>query len=349
MPIDVLVQAELKSLIASGGQPLSCYIPAEAQFWIAFSTQPIAPVPSTRWQSALGLQWTNTGNNVTLPLSGTVGGSFLPSVVVSQAQLATLLGAGDSIIGVRASGVLTLSAFTAGSQTSFHWSTNVQSQNTAVGANPITLAATAWDGQGNFSLGASLIAGGTSISFAMSQLDIEIQNAGGGTPGVPGSAIVFVYTMNRPNAPGRWSRYVFPFAIDDFTQLNDRLYMRSGEDILRVDPDALYDYQDDPRQVEFEGIVQTPWLDDGAPGVTKQFVGLDIVGSGTPQVALGYDQTNLSAFTDDYTVPADSVPGMLIPIPIMTPSASVRITYAGGQRWQLQAINLWLQNMKPAS
>ena len=349
MPIDALVQPELKLAVTSSVDPIACYVPSEGQYWLAFATQPIPPVPSTRWSSALGLQWTNTGNNVTLPFSGTVSGSLLPSVVVSQAQLATLLGAGDSIIGVRASGTLTVSAFTAGSLTSFHWATNIQSQNTVVGANPITLAATSWDGQGNFSLGASLIAGGTSITFAMSQLDIKIQNSGGGTPGVPGSTVVFVYTLNRLNAPGTWSRYVFPYAIDDFCTLNDILYIRSGDDVLFYDEDALSDYNNDPRSVTFDGVIWWPWLDFNSASVTKRMDGFDVVGVGVPSIQIAYDQSNVSAATIPYTVPADSIPGMMIPMPVMAPSFSVKVTYPGGQKWKLQAINLWFTGMRPES
>lgn len=153
---------------------------------------------STRWQSALSKQWTNTGNNVTLPFSGTVSGSLLPSVVMAQAQLASLLAPGETIIGVRAQGNLTVSAFTAGSLTSFHWGANIQSQGTVVGSNPITLAETSWDGSGNFSLGASLIAGGTSIGFTVSQLDVKIQS--------PISPDVLVESFNETYLDLRYSK-----------------------------------------------------------------------------------------------------------------------------------------------
>jgi hypothetical protein len=169
----------------------------------------------------------------------------------------------------------------------------------------------------------------------------------------PGSSEVFVYTLNRINAPGRWSRYLFPFQIDAFTQLNDTLYIRSGDDVLRMDQTALQDYQGDTqvpsRAAVFEGIVQTPWIDFGSPGVTKRVDGFDIVGQGTPQVAFGYDESNPATFTTDYTVPPDSVPGMMIPMPIMCASASVRVTYPGGQKWKLQAMNVWLWDMRRES
>lgn len=163
------------------------------------------------------------------------------------------------------------------------------------------------------------------------------------------TTVVYIYTINALGQPGKWSRYLFPFVVDAFVRLGDVLYIRSNNDFLRVDEDAVSDYAGDPRSVNFTGTVQWAWLDAGTPGVLKMFQGVDIVGQGTPQIAIGYDQSNENTFTTDYTVSADSVPGMLIPIPVMCPSASVRVTYAGGEKWKLQGINLWVDDMWPTS
>jgi hypothetical protein len=157
---------------------------------------------------------------------------------------------------------------------------------------------------------------------------------------------VFVYSMNKVGSVGAWSRYIFPFPVDDFAQLGDYLYIRSGDDVLRVDPDALVDFQGDLRQSTFEGVIQWPWLDFGNPGVTKQLVGFDIVGTGTASIQIGYDQSNKNVYTAAFDVPADSVPGMMIPLPVMAPSMSVKLTYAGGQAWQFNALNITLNDMR---
>ena len=167
------------------------------------------------------------------------------------------------------------------------------------------------------------------------------------------TSTVFVYTLNRLGQPGRWSRYVFPFPIDYYAQKDDSLYIRSGDDVLRVSKDAINDYENDPtipsREVGFEGLVQWPWLDLNSPGITKRFDGFDIVGYGAPSIAFGYDQSNPLAFTNDYQVPQDSVPGMVIPMPIMCPSVSVRVSYAASLPWKLQAINMWVWDQRPES
>jgi hypothetical protein len=160
------------------------------------------------------------------------------------------------------------------------------------------------------------------------------------------STTVFVYTMNRVGAVGAWSRYTFPFPIDDFAQLGDSLYIRSGNDVLRVEPEAVVDFQGDPRQSVFTGVIQWPWLDFGNPGVTKQLVGFDIVGTGEADIQIGYNQASQGIFTEPFRVPADSVPGMMIPLPVMAPTMSVKLTYQGGQKWQFNALNVTLNDMR---
>lgn len=159
---------------------------------------------------------------------------------------------------------------------------------------------------------------------------------------------VFVYTLNRVNAPGKWSRYVFPFPVDYWVIKDDKVYIRSGNDVLRMDRTALYDYQGDPtvpsRQQPFDGIVQWGWLDDGTPGLDKEFDGIDFTGKGSPFVSFGYDQSNLNAFTAEYLIPANTYPGDLVPVPISAPSVSVRLRFAGPQAWKVQSVNLWVND-----
>lgn len=161
-----------------------------------------------------------------------------------------------------------------------------------------------------------------------------------------GSTTVFVYTMNRVGSVGAWSRYTFPFDIDDFAQLGDDLYIRSGDDILRVDENVTTDYAGDPREQIFTGVIQWPWLDFGSPGTTKQLVGFDLVGTGTATVEVGYDQSAKGTYTAPFTVPPDTVPGMMIPLPVMAPSMSFRLTYSAGEKWQFNALNVTVSDMR---
>jgi hypothetical protein len=161
---------------------------------------------------------------------------------------------------------------------------------------------------------------------------------------------VFVYTLNQLGQPGKWSRYVFPFRIDAVTQLNGDLYLRSGNDVLLVDPTAVNDFQGDPlgREQGFWGYVQWLWLDDDLPGVNKQWHGCDITcQSGTPYVSMFYSQANLTLCTPPYQVPTDSKPGDFIPIPVLSPTCSLQVSFAPGNPWKLMMATLWLEDLAP--
>lgn len=159
---------------------------------------------------------------------------------------------------------------------------------------------------------------------------------------------VFVYTLNQLGQPGKWSRYVFPFRIDYVTQLNGDLYLRSGDDVLMVDATAINDFEGDPREVGFHGIVQWLWLDDDLPGVNKQWHGCDITcQSGTPSVSMYYSQANLNLCTIPYGVPTDSKPGDFIPIPVFSPTVSLQVSFAPSNPWKIMMATLWLEDLAP--
>lgn len=157
---------------------------------------------------------------------------------------------------------------------------------------------------------------------------------------------VFVHTSNRAGEVGAWSRYLFPFQVDDWAIKGDVLYLSSGENIYRLDESAIggdvLEPGGDP--VPFEGVLWLPWLDLGSPGITKRLFGFDIVGEGQPTIEFGYNQAIPSAFTAPLQIPADSVPGQMLPMQLSAPSMSVRIKYDGTTPWHFQALNLVLDD-----
>lgn len=161
---------------------------------------------------------------------------------------------------------------------------------------------------------------------------------------------VFVYTMSRTGEVGAWSRYVFPFAIDNFAQFAADLYIRAGDDILRVDDSTGQDFVNDARVQNMDCVVQWPWLDMGQPGVTKLLAGIDVTSNlEEVDVSIGYDQTDPDAFTDPYTADGDTVPGTIIPITVMAPSFSVRLAMDGTTKWQIDSVGAYLQDMRPTA
>jgi hypothetical protein len=150
---------------------------------------------------------------------------------------------------------------------------------------------------------------------------------------------VFVYSQSRLGKVGAWSRYVYPYAIEAWTQLDGELYLRAGDHLYRVD-EALT--SDDG--VEFEGVVWWPHLDLNSPGTTKMLDSVDVVGYGEASVSIGYDQRNSAAYTTPYSVSADTVPGGRIPMSVSAPSLAVKLVYAPGQSWELLAAALYLND-----
>lgn len=159
-----------------------------------------------------------------------------------------------------------------------------------------------------------------------------------------GTTEVFVYTIGVRGG-GSWSRYLLPFAVTDWTQLGDDLYLRAGDEVLRVEPGLVFDYADHAtKQAGFTGVIETQFLECGAAGVEKFFTEMDIVGTGAATIEVMWDQTNRALATAPYLLPEDTVPGTLVPLGISAPSVALRLTYTAGQAWTFQAMNLYVND-----
>jgi len=160
---------------------------------------------------------------------------------------------------------------------------------------------------------------------------------------------VFVYTMNQYGKVGAWSRYVYPFQLEYFTQLGNDLYGRAGNTVYRFDANSVYDNEVSGTGDPFAGIIWWPWLDFGAPGTTKQMVGFDLTGTGQVNVQFGFNQRDITAFTQSWTVDADTLPDGVLPMPLAAPTISVKLTFSGGQQWEWQAFNAYFQDFRITS
>lgn len=146
---------------------------------------------------------------------------------------------------------------------------------------------------------------------------------------------VMVYTLTQVGQVGAWSRYIFPFPIDAWAQEGDDLYARDGNTVYRISEDiGCRDRWNGVDEGEgywerFDAIIQWPWLDMGPPGIDKQMEDFDVVGYGGVEVEVGYDQTEPGYFTEPYPVVADTLRGTTVPMPLTSPSYSVRLRYRG--------------------
>lgn len=168
----------------------------------------------------------------------------------------------------------------------------------------------------------------------------------------------FVFTVNANNMKS-WSRYVFPSAITDWTLNAGSLYLRTASNLVwKMDANTFVDdYGGTP--VNFNGVIQWPYLDAGLIGYNKLLHGVDIVGDGQVTIQIGFLESDPTTFSDNpgfatslnvtapYTIAAaDSVPGQPIPIPINAPSYSLILTFGPNQDWSWQAASLYITDQQ---
>ena len=141
---------------------------------------------------------------------------------------------------------------------------------------------------------------------------------------------VFVYSMTQLGSVGAWSRYIYPWDIEDQAQLNNDLYLRSGDAVYRVDRDRLTDdtlVGDDVVESPVDMVIRWPYLEFGAPGVTKQMLGFDVVGRGVCEMRMGWDQRNFATMTTPYQIQADTMTDGYIAMSMAAPSFSLELTF----------------------
>lgn len=99
----------------------------------------------------------------------------------------------------------------------------------------------------------------------------------------------FVLTINGTSRSDRsWTRYIFPFPIEDWTLQENDLYLKSGRRILRVDRDALADNITGDGGVTTFGFSFSLDGDEGS-GDFLEIDGWAFVGQGLPSTILQAD------------------------------------------------------------
>ena len=189
------------------------------------------------------------------------------------------------------------------------------------------------------------------VKLDAGEVPISLYYPGAGQYWLIFGAEAFVLTMNGGKRDMSWSRYVFPSDIDDWTILDQDLMLRSGDKIWRLDDAAERDDQvGDPASsgINFVGKIEWPYLDFGRFGGDKQMIGFDLIATGEVKVTFGYDQTDTSKVTEDYTLAAgDTLPGTIVPMPITGPSFQLRLEFSADQDtpWEWSGAILYLEDI----
>jgi len=145
---------------------------------------------------------------------------------------------------------------------------------------------------------------------------------------------IFVYTFSRTSKVAAWTRYTLPVTVDYAANLGGTLYLRSGDEVYKLDPDATDD-DGTPYQVTVKMAFQSAQ----APGVNKTFHGFDAVVEGSVDISHRFDPNNTTVESDAITVTGDSRIGQLFPCGITTTSIAPVFKNSTGTLERINAIS----------
>lgn len=163
-----------------------------------------------------------------------------------------------------------------------------------------------------------------------------------------------------------WSRYTFPDTITDWTVLSGQLYVRASDLVWRLSVDTLVDdtletSTEGGDNVGYRGYVAWHYLDLGPTGYDKDIEGFDLTvgkldesftqiesNDITCNITFGYNQSNPQEVTEPYTVTGDTVPGTMIPMPLIAPTLQMRLDFGTGQDWGWAATNIYITGVLPS-
>ena len=340
MPVDPLVQAAVRTARQTYVDPLATYYPSAGQYWLAF------PPPEL---VACNLQTEYTGGQsfpsvINIDLGTGTGEVTLSFDAFHVADKWEVWYDGEKVIDTGYRG-----------HDPGGWQAALDAALAARGLPPEEIVSPG-NGTATFTKEAPYPTHATVRVYAplsVTAWEFTLGCPDGEPPAQEGTPTteVFVYSMTRVGRVGAWSRYVFPYSIQAFAQLGNDLYIRQGNEIVRVSEEADTDQRAIPADNEagwvaenlpFTGHVWWPYLDIGAPGITKMLESIDYVGTGgAPQLSIGVDQRDEAAFTEPFEIVNDTMPGTPIPFPLAAPTFSVRLDFdSSNGRWQVQSVVL---------
>lgn len=148
----------------------------------------------------------------------------------------------------------------------------------------------------------------------------------------------FVYSFSRTAKISAWSRYSFPFAIDDVTELEGSLYFRSGNTVYLFDRTQYTD-----AGLLFDVVVEFPFLDFRAPGILKQVHGMDAVLVGSADISHRFDARQPAFVTDGVMVSSDSRPGEMTPVELCSVGIAPIVKNSADEEFELHALTYYFE------
>lgn len=147
---------------------------------------------------------------------------------------------------------------------------------------------------------------------------------------------LFVYSISRTARISAWSEYYLSFPVDAVAELGKRLYFRSGDDIYLFDEESATD-----GGIQYETVIELPYMDFKKPGQLKQVIGIDAVMDGSAYISIGFDSRDPDARTPEVFVHGNSRPGGMIPTPCCGTEISLRIRNYDDKPFKLNALTVY--------
>jgi hypothetical protein len=153
----------------------------------------------------------------------------------------------------------------------------------------------------------------------------------------------WVYSFSRASKISAWSKFTFPFTIDDACVLNQELYVRTGNDVYKV-TDAVT--KDGVSSIPLVDVLMYP-QDGKRPGVSKMFTGMDFIGTGTPTISYQFFDPDTQDIreTTGYEYPAMTEPGGLYPVELLTTRIAPHLQHQKDEAFEIGALMLHYENL----
>jgi hypothetical protein len=153
---------------------------------------------------------------------------------------------------------------------------------------------------------------------------------------------LFVYSISRTSKIAAWSRYLMPFTVDAVAELLGVLYLRSGDNVYKFSESVYAD-----SGVNFEVLLELPYMDFKSPGNLKRIYGFDLVQEGECYFSMGWDIRNPLAVTDAIRVVGNTRGGGIVPLEVSGTEFSPRFRNTTNQSFRLDALTIFYEDLGP--
>lgn len=151
---------------------------------------------------------------------------------------------------------------------------------------------------------------------------------------------MFVYSVSRTAKIAAWSQYFLSVPVDAFAELGQVLYIRSGDEVYRLDEAATTDAGQ-----QFEVLVDLPYMDFKKPGSMKQIYGADVVIEGRCDFSIGFDVNDPDAYTPFVRVKGNTRPGGMVSVECVGTEFALRFRNYDNKPFRIDSVTIYYNDL----